>query len=118
MDIILPDKEYFSIGEVSKIVNLPQYILRYWETEFTPLKPQRRESGHRKYTKKEIEQVLKIKDLLYNQKFTIDGARGALAEMRRQKNQQLALDLTSNSAAIELLKETKKTIQEIARLLK
>jgi len=118
MDIILPDKEFFSIGEVSKIANLPQYVLRYWETEFSSLKPQRRDSKHRKYTKKDIEQILEIKDLLYAQKFTIAGARKILAEKRREKNQQLNFELKTNAVAVELLKETKKTLQEIVKILK
>jgi DNA-binding transcriptional MerR regulator len=75
----IPDKLYFKIGEVSKLVGLPAYVLRFWETEFTKMNPKRTSSGRRLYTKKDIELILKIKHLLYEKKFTIQGARQYLA---------------------------------------
>lgn len=71
----IPDKLYFIIGEVSKIVELPTYVLRFWETEFSRLKPKRTSSGRRLYTKRDIELILEIKYLLHEKKFTIQGAR-------------------------------------------
>ena len=71
-------KLYYSIGEVSKITELKQYVLRYWETEFKQLSPVKNKAGNRTYRQKDIDMILKIKDLLYNQKFTIDGARHVL----------------------------------------
>lgn len=73
-------KLYYSIGEVSKITGLKQYVLRYWETEFNQLGPNKNKSGNRIYRQKDIELIKKIKDLLYNRKFTIDGARHQLAK--------------------------------------
>ncbi|UCG05703.1 MAG: MerR family transcriptional regulator [Desulfobacterales bacterium] len=73
MDI--PDKLYFRIGEVSEIVKLPSYVLRFWETEFPKIKPKRTSSGRRLYTQKDIELIMQIKYLLHEKKFTIPGAR-------------------------------------------
>ena len=71
-------KLYYSIGEVSELTKLKSYVLRYWETEFTQLKPPKNRAGNRTYRQKDIETILNIKDLLYNKKYTIDGARSVL----------------------------------------
>ncbi len=71
----LPDKLYFKIREVSAIAEIPAYVLRFWETEFAKIKPKRTSSGQRLYRKKDVELILKIKHLLYNKKFTINGAK-------------------------------------------
>lgn len=71
----IPDKFYFKIGEVSKIVGVPPYVLRFWESEFKQIKPKRTESGQRAYRKQDVALVLLIKHLLYERKFTIEGAR-------------------------------------------
>ena len=68
-------KLYYSIGEVSKLTNLKSYVLRYWETEFRQLSPPKNRAGNRTYRQKDIDTILLIKDLLYNKKFTIKGAR-------------------------------------------
>lgn len=72
-------KLYYSIGEVSKDTELKQYVLRYWETEFKQLKPSKNKAGNRTYRQKDIDLILRIKELLYNQKFTIEGARKMLS---------------------------------------
>ncbi|MFQ6675684.1 MAG: MerR family transcriptional regulator [Fidelibacterota bacterium] len=71
-------KLYYSIGEVSERTGLKQYVLRYWETEFPTLRPQKNRAGNRIYREKDIDMILRIKDLLYNQKYTIEGARRQL----------------------------------------
>ena len=71
----LPDKLYFKVGEVSRITDLPAHVLRFWETEFKKINPKRTESGQRLYRKSDVELILKIKYLLYEKKFTIEGAR-------------------------------------------
>jgi len=71
-------KLYYSISEVSKIVDVEQYVLRYWETEFEQLSPQKNRAGNRIYTNKEIQLILKIKNLLKEKKFTIEGAKKIL----------------------------------------
>ena len=72
------EKLYHSISEVSKITGLKQYVLRYWETEFPSLRPKKNRSGNRAYRQSDIDTVLRIKDLLYAQKYTIEGARERL----------------------------------------
>ena len=72
-------KLYYAIGEVSELTKLKAYVLRYWETEFSQLRPPKNRAGNRTYRQRDIDIILKIKDLLYNQKFTIDGARKILS---------------------------------------
>ncbi len=74
------DKLYFKIGEVSEIVGVPPYVLRYWESEFRAVKPQKSRSQQRVYRRRDVETLLKIKHLLYDRKFTIAGARQQLRE--------------------------------------
>src|SRR5712691_4364912 len=71
----IPDKLYFRIGEVSDLVGVEPYVLRYWETEFPSVGPKKSGTGHRMYKRKEVELLLKIKYLLYEKKYTIEGAR-------------------------------------------
>ena len=71
-------KLYYSIGEVSELTKLKSYVLRYWETEFTQLRPTKNRAGNRTYRQKDIDVILNIKDLLYRKKYTIDGARSVL----------------------------------------
>ncbi|MFQ5514834.1 MAG: MerR family transcriptional regulator [Myxococcota bacterium] len=81
----LPDKTYFRIGEVARITRLKPYVLRFWETEFKMVSPPKSRSGQRMYRKKDIETVLRVKQLLYKERFTIEGARKRLAALRRQE---------------------------------
>ena len=74
-------KLYYSIGEVSRMTDLKAYVLRYWETEFKQLKPPKNRAGNRTYRQSDIDLILFIKDLLYNKKFTIEGARTQIASM-------------------------------------
>ena len=82
MSSIRPEvkKLYYSISEVSKLTKLKAYVLRYWETEFTQLKPSKNRAGNRTYRQKDIDLILKIKDLLYKEKYTIEGARIAISK--------------------------------------
>lgn len=73
-----PDKLFYKIGEVSKIVGVEPYVLRYWETEFAFLKPRKNKSGQRVYIKRDVELLLKIKRLLYQERYTIEGVRKRL----------------------------------------
>jgi len=117
----LPEKEFFSIGEVSQLLQIKPYVLRYWESEFKTLHPQRRTSGQRKYTKKDIELLFSIKELLYTKKFTIAGARKTLAVDRRKKDNtnenQLNLGIGTfiNPQAI---REIRSDIEAIVKILK
>src|SRR3954462_5768295 len=79
----IPDKLFFKIGEVCEIAELEPYVLRFWETEFPNLAPEKSGSGHRVYRRKDVEMVLKIKELLYIRGFTIAGARKQLSTRKR-----------------------------------
>ena len=76
--ISFPDKLFYKIGEVSRIVGVEPYVLRYWETEFSFLKPRKNKSGQRVYIKKDVELLLSIKKLLYQERYTIEGVRKRL----------------------------------------
>ena len=81
--VAIPDKFYFKIGEVSRLAGVPAYVLRFWEGEFRQIKPKRTESGQRLYRRQDVKLVLKIKKLLYDRRFTIEGAR---QHLRQQSN--------------------------------
>jgi DNA-binding transcriptional MerR regulator len=81
--VSIPDKLYFRIGDVARLCSLPAYVLRFWETEFPQLKPNKGGTGQRLYRKRDVEMVLEIKHLLYDEGFTIAGARRLLTEKRR-----------------------------------
>ncbi len=83
MDEPIAKKAYYSIGEVCDLAGLKPHVLRYWETQFEMLTPTKNRAGNRVYRPKEVEFVLLVKNLLYEQKFTIEGARQKLLEMRR-----------------------------------
>src|SRR5499427_6590736 len=86
----IPDKLYFRIGEVSALLGVEPYVLRYWESEFPTLAPKKSGTGHRLYRRKDVELLLRIKHLLYEKRFTIDGARQYLqAETKTQKPKAL-----------------------------
>ncbi len=72
---LFPEKLFFKIGEVSRLAGVESYVLRYWETEFSFLRPRKSKSGQRLYTKKDVELILQIKKLLYEERYTIDGVR-------------------------------------------
>ncbi len=90
-EIIIPDKLYFRIGEVAGLCRLPAYVLRFWETEFPQLKPVKSSTGQRMYRKRDVESVVRIKRLLYEDGFTIAGARVQLREENKPDKSQTAL---------------------------
>jgi len=83
--VIIPDKTYFKIGEVSKLIEVKPYILRYWESEFRVLRPQKSRSKHRLYRRRDVEVLLQIKCLLYDEKYTIAGAKRRIRELMESK---------------------------------
>jgi DNA-binding transcriptional MerR regulator len=115
MVAVIPDKLYFKIGEVCKITGVEPYILRYWESEFKLVKPYRTKSNQRLYRKKDVESILKIKKMLYEDKFTIAGAKLKLKDsniQEKQKEKQLPLGLVPHKYR-EVLKEIKEEIRQI-----
>jgi DNA-binding transcriptional MerR regulator len=80
----IPDKLYFRIGEVSKLLGVEPYVVRFWETEFPGLSPKKSDTGQRLFRRKDVEFLLQIKYLLYEKKFTIEGARQSLAKQKSE----------------------------------
>ena len=114
-EVLIPDKLYFRIGEVSRLCGLPSYVLRFWETEFPQLKPSKSSTGQRMYRKLDVEGVLRIKRLLYEEGFTIAGARQALRAETRKKQSNLPFSAPEASAAH--LKQVRQGLREILGLL-
>ncbi len=108
-----PDKKYLNISEVSERTDVPAYTLRYWETEFKQLKPERH-SGIRKYSPLDVELVKKIKDLLYNKKYTIDGVKKCLTVDRRKKNMS---NMQVGVSDPKILEDIKQELKEILSIL-
>jgi len=86
----IPDKVFFRIGEVARITGVKPYVLRFWESEFKSLKPGKSKSGQRRYRRTDVEHVLRIKELLWDRKFTIAGARDELRSARTTDRTRLA----------------------------
>ena len=112
----LPEKIYFKIGEVSEIVGVEPYVLRYWETEFEVLKPAKAPSRHRLYKKRDVELLIEIKRLLYSEGFTIEGARKKLKESKKEEKDQLKLPLAEQKFKSALVK-LKKELESLRRLV-
>lgn len=106
------DKKYFRIGEVSELVGVEPYVLRYWESEFSTIKPVKSGSGHRVYARKDVQTLHQIKHLLYVEKFSIKGAKKRLSE--RKKEVAAAPAPVDNRALKDLVRELKELVQ-IAR---
>ena len=113
-DVVIPDKLYFRIGEVAQLCRLPAYVLRFWETEFPQLRPVKGSTGQRMYRHKDVENVLRIKKLLYEEGFTIAGARRHLrdamgevteaesGEPRRFSDAERSIELLSRGTLLDL----------------
>jgi DNA-binding transcriptional MerR regulator len=114
-EIVVPDKLYFRIGEVSRLCRLPAYVLRFWETEFPQLKPVKSSTGQRMYRRKDVEAVLRIKKLLYEEGFTIAGARQQLRSEGKMEKNQVPLPFPSHSAAD--LRRIRHGLEEILGML-
>ena len=104
-------KLYYSIGEVSKMVGLKSYVLRYWETEFNQLSPPKNRAGNRTYRQKDIDLILKIKDLLHGKKFTIEGARSVVSG-------KSVTDLTTEQINKNIIRQLKNELNEILQIIK
>ena len=107
-----PEKLYYKIGEVGDITGIPSHVLRFWEKQFPQLTPNKTRSGHRLYKKRDILVILHIKDLLYNKRFTIKGARESLASWR-ENAQELAVPAVSG----ELLGRLREGLRRIYEIL-
>ena len=113
---VIPDKMYFRIGEVSRLCKLPSYVLRFWETEFPQLKPVKSNTGQRMYRQRDVEQLLRIKKLLYEEGYTIAGARQQLKAESKPAKLQAGLPFPKTPPTDEL-KKVRQALQEILGIL-
>tara|TARA_Y100001970_G_scaffold42776_1_gene53231 strand:- start:160 stop:531 length:372 start_codon:yes stop_codon:yes gene_type:complete len=111
-------KLYYSIGDVSKMTDLKQYVLRYWETEFSVLNPEKNKAGNRRYRKEDIKIIRHIKELLYDKKFTIRGAKQYLEDYYKNKDSASNIvSISSQTVDKEFLLELKNQLEETIQLL-
>ena len=112
---VIPDKLYFKIGEVSQIAQVEPYVLRYWESEFSMMRPTRSRTRQRLYHRRDVELILEIKRLLYGEKFTISGAKKKLQDWRRTQ----AEARTEESADLHhtILENVRSELKEIRKIL-
>ena len=112
----IPDKTYFKIGEVSEIAGVDAHVLRFWEKEFPSIKPNRELSKQRLYRREDVETILHIKELLYEEGFTIAGARKLLRK-EKQSGQQAAEETEITLKAKPFFEKVKGELQEIKKIL-
>jgi len=112
----MAEKTYFTIREVARKAQVPEYTIRYWELKFRLLRPLRLSSGHRRYTQADVDTLLEIKDLVFVKGYSLEGARKALAAKRRQKKTAPAAAVTA-SAKSDLLDGIKKELRQLIKEL-
>jgi len=105
---VIPEKVFYKIGEVSEITKIEPYVLRYWESEFSFLRPRKNKAGQRIYSRKDLELIIQIRDLLYKERYTIEGVRKKFRERSFKKT----------SVSIETVQNIKKRLKEILKILK
>jgi DNA-binding transcriptional MerR regulator len=113
----IPDKLYFRIGEVAKLAGIKPYVLRFWESEFSGLGPKKSGTGHRLYRRKDVELVLEIKRLLYEKRFTIEGARKVL-ESKPKREPAIKQSAKAAQCQGELFAAPASFYQDVRRELK
>ncbi len=114
----IPDKLYFKIGEVSRITKIKPYILRYWEKQFRIIKPTKSQGNQRVYTKKDVELILYIKELIDKEGYTLEGVKKKIRELARKKEKDCQLKLPfTEKYFINLLKDLRKDLCAIRDIL-
>ena len=111
----IPDKPYFKIGEAARLCAVKPFVLRYWETEFRSLKPQKTRSRQRLYRRSDVEHLLRIRHLLYEERFTIQGARARLRELGHDEG--AALPLPPPDVGVEAMRKMKQAVLELIALV-
>jgi DNA-binding transcriptional MerR regulator len=117
METQIPDKLYYKIGEVSQISGVEPYVLRYWESEFRIINPDRSRSKQRLYSRKDLDLILEIKRLLYDERFTIEGAKKKLLNRDKRGAQQLSMGFQEEHFR-RLLLGIKDELKAIKRILR
>jgi DNA-binding transcriptional MerR regulator len=106
-------REYYSISEVCEIVGLKPHVLRYWETQFPPLSPSKNRSGNRVYQRKEIKLIMLVKKLLYEEKYTVEGARAKLEQLRRSGRMKETTGRALRADAVDMLRTELESLHRI-----
>lgn len=117
MGVTIPDKLFFRIGEVARLTEVPPYVLRYWESEFKLLRPRKNHAGQRVYRKHEVQLVLRIRSLLYEDRLTLEGAKKRLQQEARTRVQQLELPALDEQTR-EVLRAIRARLEGIRQLLR
>lgn len=112
MEVSIPDKSYFRIGEVSRLLGVPPYVVRYWESEFKTVRPVRTRSDQRLYRHRDVEELVLIRKLLYEENFTINGARKRLHKMRSEEPHP---GPEGREAILDMIEEGLREIRELVR---
>ena len=116
-ELALPDgKKYFRIGEVSELIGVESYVLRYWESEFSVIRPTKSRTGHRVYSRRDVENLHLVRHLLHTEKFSIKGAKKKLLERRREMKQAVPTLVQQKNQ--EALKEVLHELKELVHLMK
>lgn len=116
--VVIPDKLYFRIGDVAKLCGVETYVLRFWETEFPQLRPNKSGTGQRLYRRREVELAMRIKKLLHEEGYTIAGARQLLAqEARAGKDKSEQIPLLNGAATEKKLQHLRKELREMLTIL-
>jgi len=111
--VVIPDKLYYRIGEVEAITEVPAYVLRYWESEFRLLRPKKNPAGQRLYRRRDLDLVLRIKTLLYDERLTLEGAKKRLvAESRRPVQLDLGVRGSALEAALRRMRDQLRTLRD------
>jgi DNA-binding transcriptional MerR regulator len=106
-------KEYYSISEVAELVGVPAHVLRYWETQFSVLNPSKNRSGNRVYQRKVIRLILLVKQLLYEEKYTVEGAKQRLEQLRRGGGMQAAHSRAVDAQLVQVLRDELRAVGEL-----
>jgi DNA-binding transcriptional MerR regulator len=119
----IPDRLYFRIGDVADLLGIKPYVLRYWESEFPMISPQKSTSGQRVYRKSDVETVLMIKHLLYEERYSVEGAKKRIKELRKEGDLKLFKEETVSSAVaespvVELTPDHRKELRTLSHELK
>ncbi|PYS20310.1 MAG: MerR family transcriptional regulator [Acidobacteria bacterium] len=116
-EVVIPDKLFFRIGEVARLCSLPAYVLRFWETEFPQLKPNKSNTGQRLYRRKDVENIVRVKKLLYEEGYTINGARQFIRSEAKRDRSQTALPFAHAHSNSSELREIKQGLRDVLGIL-
>jgi DNA-binding transcriptional MerR regulator len=112
----IPDRPFFKIGEAARLCRVKPYVLRYWETEFKSIKPQKTRSQQRLYRKRDVELLLKIRHLLYDKRYTIEGARSRLRDQGHDEAPLVVPPAAPPEVSVDTLRKIKQGLSDLIRL--